>query len=212
MALRSHPLSALRHFLPSDEAYKYALQLLDNQGIELEIKKERKSIYGNFTIDYNRFGTQTKITVNGNLPPFQFYFTLLHELAHYYTTIQYGPKVKPHGKEWKAIFATYLKDSLELEIFPDEIKNNVLQYAKNPKASSCSDSSLQIALYQLENQDSQWNLLELTTLEEGVNIECKDGKKYVYKKKLRKNHLLQSLDLKHEYIAPPTLEVRSIVS
>ncbi len=210
MALIEHPLSALRHFLPDEIAFDYILSLIDQQGIELEIKKERKTIYGNFKIEYRPEGRLTKITINGSLPPFQFYFTLLHEIAHYYTTIKYGTRVKPHGKEWKNLFGKYLKRSLELDIFPEALKTQVRQYAENPKASSCSDSSLQIALYQLENKNDVWNLLALSDLSEGTPIESKDGSEYVFIKKLRKNYLLKSPDLKHEYIAPPTLEIKKL--
>ncbi len=206
MALRQHPLSDLRRFLPSDQAYAYIISLVDNQGINLEIKKERKSIYGNFKIEYG-YKPSIKITINGNLPPYQFFLTLLHEIAHYYTAVSYGPKVKPHGKEWKRIFSGYLKYCLSNNLFPKSVAGAVEKYAASPKASSCTDTELQIALYKLENEDSLWTLLDLANMRSGISFETKDGHSYEYLKKLKKNHLLRSLINGAEYIAPPTLEI-----
>ncbi len=207
MALQDHPLSALRLFLPSDAAYEYTLALIENQGINLEIKKERKTIYGNFKIEYG-YRPQIKITINGNLPPYQFYLTLLHEIAHYYTAIKHGPQVKPHGGEWKNIFAGYLMHSIEQNIFPARVIPAVRRYAQNPKASSCTDTELQIALYELENKDEEWTLLGLTDLSAGHEFMTRDGQRYEYIKKLKKNHLLKNQKDKAEYIAPPTLEIQ----
>lgn len=209
MALRSHPLSDLRHFLANDASYLYAIELLDDQGIELEVTRERKSVFGNFQISYG-FRPKVKITVNGNLKPYHFFITLLHELAHYYTARAHGPRVKPHGKEWQNIFSNFLRTSVSKACFPEDLASIVIQFADKPKASSCTDLDFYQALYSYENNGEEWNLLALADIHPGEMFLSKDGRTFKMVKKLRKNYLLEMPKNSAEYIAPPTLEVKKI--
>ncbi len=207
MALREHPMSALRHFLPSQRAFEYILQLIDGQGIDLEIKKERKTIYGNFQVK-KAWRTEKKITINGNLSPLQFYITLIHEIAHMLAYDKYGMGIKSHGKEWKSIYSQLLQESMKRNIFPPELSKSISQYALNPKASSCTDTELAFALHKYENPDSEWKPLGMLNLSEGQKFEDKAGDKYKMIRKLKKNYLVLHLDNQNEYIAPPTLEAK----
>ncbi|HAD34265.1 MAG TPA: hypothetical protein DCF44_07170 [Chitinophagaceae bacterium] len=45
------------------------------------------------------------MSVNGNLNSYHFLITLLHEIAHMLVWEQFRNRVKPHGLEWKHVFA-----------------------------------------------------------------------------------------------------------
>ena len=56
--------------------------------------------------------------MNGTLNNYSFLITLIHELAHLLTFTQYKNRVEPHGREWKRIYGTMMKDFLTPDIFP----------------------------------------------------------------------------------------------
>ncbi len=207
MALRDHPMAALRQFLPSDTAFGYILELIDGQGIELVITKDRKSIYGNFQVK-KAWRNEKKITVNGTLRPYQFYITLIHEIAHMFAYDRHGWKIKSHGKEWKSIYSGLLLASIAKHIFPAQLSKAVEAYAKNPKSSSCSDEELSFALHAYEKPNSAWKPLGMLGVKPGQTFVDSKGTQYQMIRKMRKNYLVLNTQNKHEYVAPPSLEVR----
>jgi SprT protein len=108
------------------------------------IKKKRSSKLGDYT--YNRLLQQHTITVNGDLNPYAFLITYLHEVAHLITGVRYGFRVKPHGEEWKASFKEVLYPVLKDDVFPPNVIPPLYDYISNPKATSCSDVDLLKAL------------------------------------------------------------------
>lgn len=82
------------------------------------------------------------VTVNGNLNPYSFLTTYIHEVAHMTTFKRYGNKVLPHGKEWKAEFLTLFIPLLHEPTLPKEVICKLKAYLKNPRASSCSEQGL----------------------------------------------------------------------
>ena len=55
----------------------------------------------------------TKITVNGDLNPYSFLITTIHEFAHLVTFEEYQGRVKPHGKEWQLTYSKMLYPVIE---------------------------------------------------------------------------------------------------
>src|ERR1700750_981029 len=105
MAKREAPIDTLQHYLPPN-TYEPVLAYLQRYHVHLTVARERKSILGDY-----RHRVQDKnhrISVNGNLNPFSFLITLLHELAHLLTFEKWGNKVASHGKEWKTVFGQLL--------------------------------------------------------------------------------------------------------
>jgi SprT protein len=115
MPKQSAPLEYLSKFIPAAAVPRVLEYLHQYKEVHLTITRERKSILGDYrhaTTDKNH-----RISVNGNLNPYAFLITLIHELAHLVTFIQFGHKVSPHGREWKDLYATLLKDFMGKEIF-----------------------------------------------------------------------------------------------
>ena len=113
MSKQQAPLEYLSKFIPA-AAVPRVLEYLHQYKVHLTITRERKSILGDYrhaTIEKNH-----RISVNGNLNPYGFLITLIHELAHLVTFIQYKHQVAPHGREWKDCYALLLKDFLGKEI------------------------------------------------------------------------------------------------
>jgi predicted SprT family Zn-dependent metalloprotease len=72
---------------------------LHDYKVHLTITRGRKTVLGDYR---HSTGHQNhRISVNGNLNKYAFLITLIHELAHLLTFIQFGNRVAAHGKEWK---------------------------------------------------------------------------------------------------------------
>lgn len=136
-------LGVLAEFIPK-EAVAPIIDYLHLHSIHLKIRRERKTKYGDYTPAHR--GQPHTITVNGNLNPYHFLVTLLHEIAHLETHVQYGWRVLPHGKEWKLAFGNILHRFGPLGVFPNDLWQALARYAQNPAASSCRDVDLYHAL------------------------------------------------------------------
>lgn len=139
MAKKEQPLQGLQKFMPAD-AFPLVLPYLEKYHVHLTITRERKSILG----DYRHAlpGKNHRISVNGNLNPYSFLITLIHELAHLICFQQYAHRVPPHGKEWKMIYQELMRQFLGRDIFPGILEVALVKSLHNLPASSCSDVEL----------------------------------------------------------------------
>ena len=126
-------LEYLEKHLPTTKAY-YILSFLVEHKCVLKITKQRKTKRG----DFRQNGPKLSISVNHDTNTYRFLFTLVHEIAHLKTFLEYRHTVKPHGDEWKANFKE-LFTSLDVA---DEFKKDEQMFAVvsdeliNPKACS----------------------------------------------------------------------------
>ena len=147
MALKDHPLDAIRQFLPPG-SFEDVVELMHRYPLHLKIKRERKSVVGDYRP--GKPGHRHTISVNGNLNQFHFLITLLHELAHLLVWVDYNDQIKPHGKEWKQRFASLLHSFLKKGVFPEDIERAIHRSLHNPSASTCSDPELFKILHQYD--------------------------------------------------------------
>ncbi|MDI1354363.1 MAG: SprT-like domain-containing protein [bacterium] len=129
----------LKKYLPGQSVALIA-EWIVTYDFKLKIKKERSTRLGDYTSPRN--GSNHLITVNHNLNKFAFLITLVHEVAHLVTYIEYKNKVNPHGIEWKKNFQQLMQPFLSTDIFPVEVFSALRRYIHNPAASSCSDVHL----------------------------------------------------------------------
>ena len=82
-------------------AHPQIKSLLETSKVDIVVTKQRQTKHGDF-----RFHPSKKpmITVNDSLNPYRFLITLLHEIAHFRVSLEFGNRVKPHGVEWKRAF------------------------------------------------------------------------------------------------------------
>ena len=133
--------ASLEKYLPENCAEEVA-RLLLLYPVKFKIVKPRKTKLGDFRVEHGKY----TITVNGDLNPYEFLITTIHEIAHLETYVAYGRKVKPHGEEWKLSFTNLLFPFYQNQVFPKPIEEALSRYLTNPKASSCADQNLVKAL------------------------------------------------------------------
>ncbi|MDR0793477.1 MAG: SprT-like domain-containing protein [Chitinophagaceae bacterium] len=203
MSINKHPLHALAAYLPSN-SFEHVVQYLHQFKVHLTITRERKSVLGNY-----RNATRSKnhrISINGNLNPYSFLITLLHELAHLLTYEQYGNRVQAHGKEWKQVYAQVLAIFLTKNIFPKEIVNALQKSLHNPAASSCAEDDLMRVLRMYDKKAGDTMLIEELALQE--LFITKDGRTFERGEKLRKRYRCKEIKTGSTYLFSPVYEVK----
>lgn len=203
MPKKKIPLSSLAKFLPAGSS-EPVMSFLEQHKVQLTIAKERSSILG----DYRHQTTDQahRISVNGNLKPFSFLITLLHELAHLITFNEYGHKVKAHGTEWKKNFSEILQVFIQQGIFPGEIVSVLQRSIRKPAASSCADADLIKILKKHEGQNN--GLIMVEELPDGSRFMIKDGRVFKKGQKLRKRFKCEEPETKKFYLFSPVYEVK----
>jgi len=136
---RQHFIDTLEKFVPAVFA-PYLADCILAAGVQFKIVPGRKTKLG----DFRTHPLQTKpiITINGDLNPYSFLITSLHEIAHLDTFRQYGHRVPAHGHEWKTAFRQRLLPLLESRALPQELHQVLEKSFVRLKASSGADVQL----------------------------------------------------------------------
>lgn len=132
----------------------YCLRLWEEKPFNFTISKSRKSKLGDFRYRRDR-GIQT-ITINGDLNPYQFLLTFIHEVAHLHTFLNFGIEIAPHGQEWKQTFQKLISPLLSVQVFPRDLLIPLQRHMRAPKASSAQDLFLmkEMSKYDLQKDRS----------------------------------------------------------
>lgn len=202
MPRKEAPLNHLQTYLPL-HTFEAVHLYLQQYKVHLTVARERKSILGDYR--HRMHGKTHRISVNGNLNPYSFLITLLHELAHLLTFEKFGSRVQSHGKEWKATFGQLLDQFIKQEIFPADIKRALLQTLQNPSASSCADDALLRVLKTHDKKND--NFIFVENLLEGQLFKTHDGRIFKKGGKMRKRFKCTEVDSKRLYLFSPVYEV-----
>ena len=204
MSKAQTPLQSLNDFIP-EGAYPLVEPYLLHYKVHLTITKSRSSVLGDYR---NAHADKAhRISVNGNLNPYAFLVTLLHELAHLITFIRYGHRVDAHGKEWKQQFSELLKHFLETSIFPIDIRNQLMQSLTNPAASSCADVNLMRVLRKYDPMKEGHCLVE--ELHVGSLFVIKGGRIFQCGERVRKRIKATEIATGKVYLFSPVYEVKT---
>jgi SprT protein len=199
----------LGKFLP-EKGLNQVVDLIFEHQVKFKITRSRKSKFGDYR--FNPADKSEQISVNGDLNPFAFYFTTIHEFAHLIAFKTYGRNIAPHGEEWKHTFSTLLLKGEVMFWFPLEIRPRLKNYIANPKASTASDQELYLAL---RNYDAaplhESNKVYLRQLSRGKSFVL-DERKFVLIEKRRTRYLCQELTTKREFLVSGLAEVEEIKS
>jgi hypothetical protein len=150
-------MESFSRFLP-EHFVEYVTDLFLKSNVKFSIVRSRATKLGDFRAGLNN--EKHKITVNGDLNPYSFLVTTLHEFAHLNTFNRYGTRVLPHGEEWKNEFKRLLLPVIDSKELPKEIENALVKSLVNIKASSCTDYHLSKALSKHDKIDPGKALLE----------------------------------------------------
>lgn len=155
---RQHFIDTLSRFVPAHFA-PYLTDCILNANIQFKIVPGRKTKLG----DFRTSPLQKKpiITVNGDLNPYSFLITSLHELAHLDTYRKHGWRVAAHGAEWKAAFRDRLLPVLESETLPADLQKVLWKSWTQLKASSGTDLHLSRALKAYDKKEETHTLESL---------------------------------------------------
>ena len=194
MAKIEHPLEALRQFLP-EGAFEPVVQLIHHYKVHLTVTKARKSVLGDYRHPF--MGANHKISVNGNLNPYEFLITLLHELAHLLCYEQHKNKVEAHGQEWKSIYGNLLLQFIQMDLFPADIKKFLLKTIKNPAATANGETQLLLVLRKYNAHQKEGFQL-VANIEEGALFEAMKGK--VFKRGKKRRIRIECVELSTGYV------------
>jgi hypothetical protein len=199
----------LAKFLP-EKGLNQVVDLIFEHQVKFKITRSRKSKFGDYR--FNPADKSEQISVNGDLNPFAFYFTTIHEFAHLIAFKTYGRNIAPHGEEWKHAFSSLLLKGEVMFWFPLEIRPRLKNYIANPKASTASDQELYLAL---RNYDAaplhESNKVYLRQLTRGKSFVL-DDRKFVLIEKRRTRYLCQELTTKREFLVSGLAEVEEIIA
>src|SRR5580658_7501322 len=205
MPKKEAPLDYLRRWIPG-QAAELILGYLNHYQVHLTITRERKSVLGDY-----RHATRSanhRISVNGNLNAYSFLITLIHELAHLVTFMEYGNKVQSHGKEWKQIYRKMLEVFIRLAVFPEDILAAIKRSLHDLPASSCADEGLMRVLKRYDKNPAGLVLVE--QVGEGACFSIGEGRIFRKGKKLRKRFQCVELSTGKLYLFSPIYEVKIV--
>ncbi len=192
--------SILAKYIP-EPAVPLIAEWILHFNFKLKIKKSRQSKYG----DYRpRPGLNHLITINQDLNQFAFLLTLVHEIAHLLTHERHGHHVKAHGTEWKEAFKELMRPFMRIEIFPEDVRNAIVGYMKNPSASSCSDDNL---LRTLKRYDKPSEFVHLESLVHQTEF-IYNERRFIKGLKIRTRYKCFEKNTNHVYLFAGLAEVK----
>jgi SprT protein len=203
MPKKEAPLDYLRRWVPGQAAV-LILDYLNHYQVHLTITRERKSVLGDY-----RHATRSanhRISVNGNLNPYSFLITLIHELAHLVTFMEFGNRVQSHGKEWKKIYRKILEEFIPLKVFPADVLTALKKNLHDLPASSCADEHLMRVLRRYD--DDKEGLMLVEQIPEGGCFSLEDARIFRKGKKLRKRYQCVEVATGKLYLFSPIYEVK----
>jgi len=196
----------LQRHIPA-RAVPLATSLLIDQPIELKIKRSRSSKQGDYRPPVGKQGH--RISVNGDLNPYAFLITLIHELAHYFNWIRYQNRIKPHGVEWQQEFRLQLTPFLNDGCFPEDLTRVLRTHLAAATASSHGDPHLRKVLLQYDRNPEK---ILLEDIPEGT-VFYLNGKRIFQKgKRLRTRFKCLDLVKKRFYLISAIAEVEPVNS
>jgi SprT protein len=203
MPKKEAPLDYLRRWIPG-QAAEMILDYLNHYQVHLTITRERKSVLGDY-----RHATRSanhRISVNGNLNAYSFLITLIHELAHLVTFMEFGNQVQSHGKEWKRVYRKILEEFIPLKVFPADVLAALKKNLHNLPASSCADEHLMRVLRRYD--DDKEGLMLVEQIPEGGCFSLEDARIFRKGKKLRKRYQCVEVATGKLYLFSPIYEVK----
>ena len=198
-------LEKLKVFVPLGFE-EMVVNLLFENTVSFKIVAPRSTKLGDFRAGMN--GEKSQITVNGDLNPYAFLITTLHEFAHLKTFLEFGHRVKPHGDEWKNIYRKLLLPAIDSGLLPKDILSALVQSLTNTKASSCSDISLTRVLRTYDKPKEGIVLLE--SLPKNTTFVLQ-GKHFIKRELRRKRFLCDEISSSKKYLVHALTEVKPLI-
>ena len=179
---------------------------MEKYKIQLRIKNPRLTKLGDYRPPTNE--NSHRISINRDLNPFAFLITFMHEVAHLLNFENAGPRVPPHGSEWKREFQLVSQPIIQQNLLPNDVHLALNRYLKNPKASSCTDAQL-VRTLRLYDENSEWVLVE--EIPTGLTFETQDGRRFTKLEKMRTRFRCTELQSGKIYLVPGLMQCKPVV-
>jgi len=195
-----------RGFIP-DNALDMLIVYLQGHTLDCRITRKRSTKTGDFRPARN--GQPPRLTVNGDLNPYAFLLTLIHEIAHFFVCLDTEKsnvflirkhRPRPHGKEWKKRFTGLMQPFISMNIFPADIEMALVSFFENPKASASADSRLQGLL---RSYDPPGEHIMITDIREGELFMTGSGRIFMKMDRLRKRYRCVCVKSRRMYLFSP---------
>ena len=179
--------------------------LIGDTPVRIRVAKPRATKLGDYRPPHR--SQWHRISVNGDLNPYAFLVTLIHEIAHLRVYEAYGRRAKPHGEEWKQSFRDLMIEVNKAVSLPSEVDQALQAYLQNPKASSCVDAGLVKAL-RGHDEDDGFMLLE--ELPPQAQFQTRNGRIFTLGERVRKRYRCTEIKSGKLYLVHPLAEVRHL--
>lgn len=191
----------LDKYLP-DKTSSIVSEWISRFGVYLRITGSRSTKLGDYYPPIRN--NYHRITINHDLNKYAFLITFVHEMAHLIVWVQNKNRAKPHGKEWKLEFKQLMDPFFELDVFPSDIKEALMKYLRNAKASTVSDLELSRVL---RNYDVNNTQILLENISCDAVFKLRNGRTFKKGEKMRKRYRCMCLNNKRIYLINPLVEV-----
>lgn len=142
----------LASLLPAP-AVGYVDRLLDRDDIVVRLAQPRRTKLGDHRPP-GRNADVHRISVNVDLNPYALLTTLVHEVAHAHAwELRRRRPRRPHGPEWQAAFGVLLRPLVTDDVLPPDVRAALEQSLTCPRAATCSDRRLLLALSRYDRPD-----------------------------------------------------------
>ncbi len=187
----------LKEYFP-EKSVDPVYQQIMSYNVRLRITRKRKTKLGDYRPPIRHPFHQ--ISINHDLNPYSFLITFVHELAHLVTWERYKNSVQPHGEEWSANYQKLMHPYIDMNVFPDDVKEALIKHLKSGRASSSGDFDLKIVLNRYDSHSSERVVADLIGNEVFQTL---DGRRFRVIKKLRKRYECECLDNGKKYLVQP---------
>jgi SprT protein len=178
-------LEIFQKYFPA-ETVTYCFDLWQRYKFHFKILPPRQTKLGDYQHDPRRGHI---VTVNGDLNPFAFLVTYIHEVAHLQVFAQYAYSQEPHGLAWKKQFRETFAPLLEAHILPIELEKALRNYLQNPAAATYRDKNLSAVLRTFDTKVE--NIFNQITLGEvPINTVFQFKKRIFVKQETRRTRVL----------------------
>ena len=202
-------LKILQRYFPA-AAVPMVVEAYSASDFMLKFKKPRATKLGDFRRPRTNLDCP-RITLNGDLNPYQMLVTFVHEYAHYRVYKDYpGRRLKSHGEEWKQTFARLLLPYLRSDIFPDDVLQALRQHLQHIKASSNADQNLVKVMKRYDPPSSGEKPLTVEDLPEGAVFTLNNGTTFNKGPKQRTRYRCVCLDNGQTYTICGWVEIKTI--
>ena len=196
-------LSQIQSYLP-----KHVQPFLNwetKKPVHFHLANNRKSKWG-----YFKAGIHNKphvVSLNADLNPHAFLFTLVHEMAHVLCWEQFGRSVRPHGEEWKEIFRHQLFELFKQDVFPPDLIKPIWNTITKPRASCNANPDL---IKAFAKYDESTELVFIDTIATNQVFEATNGKQFIKGEKLRTRFKCKELSTNRWYVFSSTAQVKPL--